>query len=74
MMTEAALSKCCPLCGKANTCQADTAPHNCWCLEVTVPQELIDKVPSNLRDKACICRVCIERYHQDQKNNTPPLE
>lgn len=66
-MDEILESKRCPLCGKANACQADTDPHNCWCLAVTIPQELIDQVPLHLRDKACICRACIERYNQIRK-------
>jgi|GEM_PF-1679250 len=57
-------SKRCPLCGQQNNCQADTDPYNCWCLSVQVPKELLDLVPENLRDKACICRHCIERHNQ----------
>ena len=52
----------CPLCGEENNCMANSA-ERCWCNDVTVPQALLDLVPVNLRDKACICRSCIKNFN-----------
>ncbi len=54
----------CPLCKQSNGCMMHTGEH-CWCLDVTVPQGLIDLVPQELQRRACICRTCIEKYNTD---------
>ncbi|MFC5701486.1 cysteine-rich CWC family protein [Cohnella faecalis] len=53
----------CPICGGSNFCamEAGTASQGCWCFETKFPKELLDRVPEELRDKACICRSCAER-------------
>jgi hypothetical protein len=57
----------CPLCGEGNDCQrcegvAYKGP--CWCFKVEVPQELIGRLPEDLRGKACICRECVMDFHR----------
>ncbi len=54
----------CPFCRQPNGCMLHT-DERCWCMEVTVPQGLIELVPPALQRQACICRVCIEKYTAD---------
>lgn len=58
----------CPLCGAANECQlCSPAAYKgpCWCAQLEMPAELLARVPENLRDRACICRRCVERFAQE---------
>lgn len=57
----------CPLCQKSNGCEVQT-DRVCWCmnLAVNVPQVLLDKIPSQLKGKCCICNTCIADYLQQQ--------
>jgi len=65
----------CPLCG-ANDCAmsspaADQGP--CWCFRVEIPPALLARVPAELRNRACICRRCVEAFHaQRQSASAPP--
>jgi len=64
----------CPLCGGVNECRlcspaAQKGP--CWCASVEIPAELLARVPENIRNRACICRSCIEKFHS-QKNGFSP--
>ena len=62
----------CPLCGAANACQlCSPAAHkgSCWCARVEIPGELLARVPENFRNRACICRNCVEKFQRDQ----PPI-
>jgi prepilin-type N-terminal cleavage/methylation domain-containing protein/prepilin-type processing-associated H-X9-DG protein len=61
----------CPLCGAANECQlCSPAAHKgqCWCARVEIPGELLARVPENLRNRACICRRCVEKFHAEIRN------
>jgi prepilin-type N-terminal cleavage/methylation domain-containing protein/prepilin-type processing-associated H-X9-DG protein len=56
-----------PLCGVANECQrCSPAAHSgtCWCARVTIPEALLARVPEKLRNRACICRKCVEQFHR----------
>ncbi|XHR31228.1 MAG: cysteine-rich CWC family protein [Chthoniobacteraceae bacterium] len=58
----------CPLCGGPNGCHLCTTDANkgpCWCTEVTIPRELLERVPEELRNRACICRECITKFHRE---------
>ena len=55
----------CPLCREENGCMAHS-DSRCWCVDVKVPQALIDLVPEALQRKACICRSCIEEFNNNQ--------
>lgn len=48
----------CPLCGDSNTCGAESGSGTCWCFSVRVPQEVLDRIPEALRDRACVCERC----------------
>ena len=59
----------CPLCGQANACQLCTVAAYkgpCWCAQVKIPDQLIAQVPAELRNKACLCRACVMKFHRDQ--------
>jgi len=58
----------CPLCGGPNGCQlcAPVAGREpCWCARTEIPAALLARVPENLRDRACICRPCVENHHRE---------
>lgn len=56
----------CPLCGINNFCGNLSATTNdkCWCADsnVTFSETLLNKVPKNARNKACICKDCALKY------------
>ncbi len=66
----------CPLCGEANACQLCTpATHKgpCWCAKVEVPEELLLRIPEAYRNRACICRKCVEAFHTERQfSELPP--
>jgi len=64
----------CPLCDAPNGCQlcvpvAGKAP--CWCVGVELPDELLARVPENLRNRACICHACVEKFHLKKTSPAP---
>lgn len=48
----------CPLCGGPNECGAARGESSCWCQSATIPQEVLDRVPSEARGVACVCPTC----------------
>ena len=59
----------CPLCGQPNECHLCGSAEGkgpCWCAKVEIPGELIAQVPLALRNRACICRGCVESYHRNR--------
>ncbi len=54
----------CPLCGKGNLCAMEVERTTgqkqppCWCMEATFTEELLARVPTEQRRKACICAAC----------------
>ena len=53
------VSKKCPLCGGDNECAAVRGESHCWCVDVSMPPEVLKRVPPELRDVACICPGCV---------------
>ncbi|MGE0874985.1 MAG: cysteine-rich CWC family protein [Burkholderiales bacterium] len=52
----------CPLCGEQNACEmAAGSGKPCWCATLDFPAALLARVPAEARDKACICRACVEK-------------
>ena len=60
----------CPLCGEDNRCQNicgdpdvnnESENKNCWCKEVKFPKQLLDAVPVETKNKACICQRCLNK-------------
>lgn len=66
----------CPICGKENNCayQKGLAHENCWCKDIKVPKELIEKIPDNLKGKACICKACVMEYKEFLINSGKKVE
>ncbi|MBL4822793.1 MAG: cysteine-rich CWC family protein [Colwellia sp.] len=53
----------CPLCNKSNNCGNNSScgsTLDCWCSEPTIqfPETLLKKIPSNAKNKACLCKSC----------------
>ncbi len=67
MSTTAPNPSTCPLCGRPNRCGACSNAVPCWCAEIVIPAELIARVPPESRDRACICRLCVEEFHRDAR-------
>jgi hypothetical protein len=51
----------CPLCGAPNDCGAAAGNSDCWCFTASVPPEVIDRIPAQERDRACVCRACASK-------------
>jgi hypothetical protein len=55
----------CPLCGEDNSCKnicGDTDKNkNCWCKSEKFPKQLLDAVPVEAKNKACICQRCLDK-------------
>ena len=55
----------CPLCGDDNACaivqaQGDPAAcDRCWCVDASISESLVAKVPAEGRGRACICARCV---------------
>jgi prepilin-type N-terminal cleavage/methylation domain-containing protein/prepilin-type processing-associated H-X9-DG protein len=57
----------CPLCGGPNHCQLclpAAYKGQCWCAGVEIPPALLARVPEHLRDRACICRNCVDQFER----------
>ena len=50
----------CPLCAGANQCAMAANPDatHCWCFEVTVAPEALERIPAEARGVACVCLEC----------------
>ncbi len=69
MSPAAAIDPClCPLCGQLNQCAMACTPSAqaqapCWCVREQFSAELLQQVPEPLKNKACICRACVQSAH-----------
>jgi prepilin-type N-terminal cleavage/methylation domain-containing protein len=64
----------CPLCGGANDCLLCSPvvyKGQCWCAHEEIPAELLARVPENLRNRACICPACVEKFRLEKKMSAP---
>jgi prepilin-type N-terminal cleavage/methylation domain-containing protein/prepilin-type processing-associated H-X9-DG protein len=64
----------CPLCGGANACQlCSPAAYKgrCWCAHEEIADELLARVPEHFRNRACICRPCVEKFRLEKSFATP---
>ena len=54
----------CPLCGQPNGCamEAERATGQpqppCWCTQVVFDAQVLDRVPTEARHRACVCAAC----------------
>jgi hypothetical protein len=60
-MAETLYTARCPLCGGPNGCALSRGamdPGPCWCARVSIPAELLARVPEDARGAACVCARC----------------
>lgn len=51
----------CPVCGASNRCTlADprTATQPCWCFSQSIDPAVLEALPAEVRDQACLCPRC----------------
>lgn len=48
----------CPVCGAPNRCALVEGGGRCWCSEVSIPRDALEKIPLEARGVACLCRAC----------------
>ena len=50
----------CPLCADPNRCAiaADPEATHCWCFDVTISSEALERVPTEAQGVACVCARC----------------
>jgi hypothetical protein len=55
----------CPICGRDNNCHACTvgSVHNCWCMSTEIPKALLDMIPEEYRENACVCKKCVDNFN-----------
>jgi hypothetical protein len=65
----------CPLCGQPNQCameieRATGIPQeSCWCTHVTFPPTLLNQIPDEARNKACVCAACAKKTADGSSNS-----
>ncbi|WP_078427975.1 cysteine-rich CWC family protein [Alkalihalobacterium alkalinitrilicum] len=57
-------AKKCPICNKDNRCGNEQNQPSCWCSMESFPDEIFKLISDEKRNKACICKECLERYNQ----------
>ncbi len=57
-MSEAVDPARCPLCGEPNACARVAGQARCWCFDVRLRPEVLDRVPASARGVACLCSTC----------------
>ena len=67
----------CPLCGGPNACQlCSPAAYKgqCWCARVEMPGALLARVPEQLRNRACMCQNCVDKFQRERElsSHLPP--
>lgn len=57
----------CPICGEPNNCAIANGlnPEECWCMKVNFPKEIFDKIPKDKKNKACVCKKCLEKIKEN---------
>ena len=51
----------CPLCGGPNGCTPAACGRfdvECWCSRTRIPAEVLARIPTDQRMKACVCARC----------------
>ncbi len=64
----------CPLCGATNECQLCSPAAfkgQCWCAHEEIAAELLARVPESFRNRACICRPCVEKFRLEKNFAIP---
>lgn len=48
----------CPICGAQNDCAVARGKGACWCFSSEVPYEVLERIPVEARNRACVCKSC----------------
>lgn len=54
----------CPMCKEDNGCAIENGdkPESCWCMSVTMAQQLLEKAASD--KSTCICQTCVDEWNE----------
>jgi len=67
----------CPLCARDNDCRVAKGhlyKDACWCHEIIVPKQILDRLAEDTIDPACFCRPCLETIARVSKDLTETNE
>lgn len=72
MQTKAPDPFSCPLCGNHNSCLnlgEQDVEKSCWCNDpnISFPEALLSRIPSELRRKACVCKSCALLHQEAER-------
>ncbi len=48
----------CPICNEKNACGIEQGASTCWCMSTPISPDVLERVPADLREVACICERC----------------
>ena len=48
----------CASCGEPNACGLSQGQTDCWCFSVKIEQEALERIPSEMKNLACLCAKC----------------
>jgi hypothetical protein len=48
----------CPICGADNHCAVACGRGACWCFTRHIPDAVLEKIPPEARERACVCETC----------------
>lgn len=63
-MADPAQPMICPFCKARNDCQVH-GKGPCWCADLNIPPDLLELVPSRMKNRTCICLTCLQDYQAD---------
>ena len=50
--------RACPLCSGDNACGMAAGKSDCWCFHAEISPEVLERVPPEARNAACVCQGC----------------
>jgi hypothetical protein len=66
-MTAPVDPRTCPLCGEANACGMAQGAGTCWCFATKVPKDVLERVPTEAQELACVCASCASGKRSPQE-------
>jgi hypothetical protein len=61
----------CPLCGEPNRCAMVIGRRICWCFALKISAELLERVPVEARERACVCERCVTATSEPPAQEVP---
>jgi hypothetical protein len=68
----------CPLCGQPNQCAMEAERATgvkqppCWCSQLKFDTKLLERIPEQVRGKACVCAACAQADGSQNQLDEPP--